>query len=83
MVDEVTGIARAAELKDWLTVQTLQSRLNSTLNVLLRFPFLAALKAACRLRYNLDFGSVLNGHTFKDSDQEGEFLRQLAENGAV
>jgi N-acetylneuraminate lyase len=74
---EAIGIARAARAGDWPAVQRFQRSLNAVLNVLLQFPYLAAVKAACTMSYGLDFGSVL-GEGFETPAQEDELLRQLA-----
>ena len=73
----ITGIARAAEVGNWREAQRLQVRVNRILQVMLKYPYLPALKSACRHLFGLDLGGVLDGSRFRDVAEEASFLKEL------
>jgi N-acetylneuraminate lyase len=73
----VVDLARAAGTGDWKQARDLQSRVNHILQVMLRYPYLPALKSACGHRSGLEFGGVLDGSAFHDDGEEAQFLQEL------
>jgi N-acetylneuraminate lyase len=73
----VTGIARAAKTDNWPEARRLQRQVNRILRVMLKYPYLPALKSACRHLFGLRLGGVLSGPWFRDAAEEATFLREL------
>jgi N-acetylneuraminate lyase len=72
-------IYRAAQRGDWETARQWQSRSNSVLDILLRYPFFPALRAVMAHR-GFDCGPLLSGDAFISNAQRLQFLRDLNDN---
>lgn len=69
-------IFRAAQRADWETARYWQSRANTVLDVLLRYPFFPALREAMR-HLGFDCGPLLSGETLGDASKRDAFLTDL------
>lgn len=72
-------IYRAAQSGDWETARTWQARANVVLSILLRYPFLPALRAAMACR-GFDCGPLMSGEEFASPAQRAAFLDDLNRN---
>jgi N-acetylneuraminate lyase len=72
-------IFRAAQKGDWETARTWQSHANSVLDILLRYPFFPALRAAMAHR-GFDCGPLLSGEQFTSNAQRNAFLEEMDRN---
>ena len=72
-------IYRAAQRGDWETARQWQSRSNSVLDILLRYPFFPALRAVMARR-GFECGPLLSGDTFASNAQRLQFLQELDKN---
>jgi N-acetylneuraminate lyase len=72
-------IYRAACRGDWETARQWQSRANSVLDILLRYPFFPALRAVMAHR-GFDCGPLLSGDDFVSSTQRLTFLQDFERN---
>lgn len=70
------ALYRHAQRGEWERARRLQIAANALIAVLLRYPFMAALKAALAVQ-GIECGVALNGQSFESKEQRDRFLREL------